>query len=141
MKDSFADIISHPHFSSTKRAHMSMASRAAQFAPFAALTGFDDEISETARLTDEQHELTEDEAALLNEQLHTLLEIAHQKPLVTVVCFRPDPLKPGGAYVTYTGHFRYLNEAEMRLEFAEGQSIALADVVAILHILVQDSRL
>ena len=134
MKDSFADIIDHPHFSSTKRAHMSMASRAAQFAPFAALTGFDDEISETARLTDERHELTEDEAALLNEQLQLLLETAHRKPLVTLVCFRPDPLKAGGAYVTYTGHFRYLNEAEMRLEFAEGQSIAISDIVGIIQV-------
>lgn len=85
---------------------MPRLSRAAQFAPFAALTGYDAEIRETARLTREQAELDEDQKAALDEKLRLLLLRRGERPQVAIFCFVPDGRKSGGAYVTVTGRFR-----------------------------------
>ncbi len=99
----YDDIISLPHHTSTKRAHLSAAQRSAQFASFAALKGFDDEIAETARVTEERVILDENEIEALNDALqyisYNLGEIAE----VTITYFVPDKLKLGGAYVTKVG--------------------------------------
>ncbi len=99
----YDDIISLPHHTSTKRAHLSAAQRSAQFASFAALKGFDDEIAETARVTEERVILDENEIDALNDALqyisYNLGEIAE----VSVTYFVPDKLKSGGAYVTKVG--------------------------------------
>ena len=105
-----------------------MIKRAAQFAPFAALTGFDEDIAETARLTDSQHSLTEDELNALNEALVWLLEHEAQRPAVRVTYFQPDAFKSGGAYVTYTGHLRFLDEAEGLLKFTDGTELPMAAI-------------
>lgn len=124
--DDYKDIINHPHHVSEKRPRMSLHDRAAQFSPFAALTGFDEEIDETARLTDHREELTEDEINQLNDAFRHLSELS--LPLICVTYFIPDDKKIGGAYVQYTGHFRFLDLAENRLKFAEGKEIPIENI-------------
>lgn len=105
----YDDIIDLPHHVSSTRPQMSMLDRAAQFSPFAALTGYDDVIQETARLTDAQTELSEQEQDVLNEKIALLQKILEQggkqgeKPLVEVYYFVPDGRKEGGSYVAATG--------------------------------------
>lgn len=130
----YADLIDHPHHVSGKRHAMSMRNRAAQFSPFAALTGFDAEIDETARLTNAKRELTEDEMDALNQTLRKLLDMASEHPLVSVTYFKPDARKDGGAYATYMGHFRFFDAAEGKLKFVDRTEILL-DAVSYLKLM------
>jgi len=129
MTDDYKDIIHHSHHISSKRPQMSLYSRAAQFSPFAALTGYDEEIDETARLTDHREELTEDELDALNAAFQRLSEL--EQPLITVTYFVPDQKKSGGAYVQYTGHFRFLDMGERKMKFVEGMEILLSDICGV----------
>ena len=129
MMDDYRDIIHYSHHISAKRPQMSLYSRAAQFSPFAALTGYDEEIDETARLTDHRAELTEDEQNALNEAFQKLSEL--ELPMITVTYFVPDEKKSGGAYVQYTGRFRFLDMGEQRMKFAEGVEISLSDICGV----------
>lgn len=131
MMDNYEDIINHPHHVSIKHAPMSLLNRAAQFSPFAALTGYEDAIDETARLTDVQHEMTEEELDGLNNALQMLLEMEVEQPLVSVTYFKPDERKCGGSYVTVTGNFRFLDMMEMKLKFTDGTEILLSDLYKI----------
>ena len=103
-RDIYGDIIDHPHWVSPTHPPMSLYDRAAQFAPFAALTGYEDMISEEARLVDNRIELGAEELEKLNRKLNRLSEAldAGERPVVTVTYFVPDPLKPGGLYETVT---------------------------------------
>ena len=92
----YDDIINLPHHVSASRHRMSMQERAAQFQPFRALTGYEDAVHETARLTDERVELTEDEKALLDAKLQELADRIDRHPLVTLTYFQPDKRKTGG---------------------------------------------
>mgnify|MGYP003305899876 CR=1 FL=1 len=92
----YDDIINLRHYSSPARPRMSRMNRAAQFAPFAALTGYDAAVTETARLTDMRHELTEDERIMLSEKLHILSENEQGRPVVGITYFMPDSRKSGG---------------------------------------------
>ena len=125
----YKDILNHSHHVSSKRPQMSLYNRAAQFSPFAALTGYDEEIDETARLTDHRAELTEDELNALNDTFQKLSEL--ELPLITVTYFIPDKKKSGGAYVQYTGHFRFLDMGEQKMKFVEGMEIFLNSVTNI----------
>ena len=101
----YADIIDLPHFQSSKRQHMSLYDRAAQFAPFAALTGFDDMVTEEARLTDKPMELSEVELEALNRKMD-LVELLLQDgghPTLSFTYFEPDGYKEGGRYLTRIG--------------------------------------
>lgn len=110
------------------RGRMARLDRAAQFSPFAALTGFGEVLAETARLTDERVELSDDDAALLNERLTFLAENAGERPEVSVTFFLPDKRKPGGAYVAENGAVKRIDEAEMTLVFTDGRRIPIADI-------------
>lgn len=121
--DDFSDIINLPHHESGKRRHMTVQERAAQFSAFAALSGFGDQISETARLTAPWRELSEDDLAALNAALQALLEAEPEHPTVTVRYFQPDEKKSGGAFVTYCGQFRHYDAEEDMLRFADGTAI------------------
>lgn len=121
----YADIMNIPRPQLQHHRPMPIENRAAQFSAFAALTGFDDEIDETARRTESQHELTDDQLAALNEALMKLTELEPQKPRITVTYFQPDKLKTGGEYVVYTGNLRFLDEAELKLKFVDGTVIAI----------------
>ena len=99
----YDDIISLPHYTSTKRAHLSTAQRSAQFASFAALKGFEDEIAETARVTEERAILDENEIEALNDALQYISYNLNEIAEVSITYFVPDKLKSGGAYVTKVG--------------------------------------
>ena len=124
----YDDIINMPHHVSEIHPHMSMQDRAAQFSPFAALTGHGDAVKETARLTDEKLELTEDEISGINQKLNFLTEHAEERPKITVEYFVPDERKSGGAYITVMGNFRRIAEAEGHLILTNGDRISLNDI-------------
>ena len=106
----YDDIINLPHHVSKKHPQMSLHDRAAQFSPFAALTGHKAAINETARLTDEKQILSEDVIAKLNEQLNLIKENIGTNPIVTITYFVPDDRKSGGAYISNTGVVKKINE-------------------------------
>ena len=106
----YDDIINLPHHVSKKHPQISLHDRAAQFSPFAALTGHKAAINETARLTDEKQILSEDVIAKLNEQLNLIKENIGTNPIVTITYFVPDDIKSGGAYISNTGVVKKINE-------------------------------
>lgn len=133
MSDShkYDHILHLPHPVSSKHSPMTNYDRAAQFSPFAALTGFEDAIGEAGRLTDFQAELDEDEKALLNERLMELQsQISHQPP-VTLTCFRPDDRKSGGAYVRVRGYLKKIDEYRRVLILSDGEEISIDQIYAI----------
>ena len=113
----YMDILSLPHHQSATRPHMSLHDRAAQFAPFAALSGYEEMVDEEARITDREISLGESEQDLLDEQFRRLSEMlsAGQRPQVSVMVFIPDQYKAGGRYETVTGHARRIEPVEKRL--------------------------
>lgn len=152
--DKYDDIIDLPNYVSTRRPHASMLDRAAQFSPFDALEGYSDEISETARTTDERIELSEMQMDELNERINRLQELcaqgAHDRfsgteislPTVTVTYFVPDKeinrhsQKNGGAYVSHTGQVRRVDMPLGTITFQgktgnRHKTIAIADIIEI----------
>lgn len=121
----YDDIISLPHHVSATRPRMSMHDRAAQFSPFAALTGYDDAVEETARLTDKQYELSEDARNRLDEQLRLIANRIGEQPEIEVTYFVPDELKEGGKYVTIKGHVRIIDEYAKEIVFVDGTRLRL----------------
>lgn len=118
-------MITLPHHVSHRHPHMSMADRAAQFSPFAALTGYDAAVEETARLTDEKIELSEDRRAELDRKQQHLLSLVSAQPTVTVTFFVPDERKSGGSYRTITGQFKGINSTDRSFCLTDGTSIPL----------------
>ena len=129
MTGPYDDILHLPHPTSKKHPRMSIAARAAQFAPFAALTGYGDAIKETARLTDQQLELDENEKARLNEKLLLLRQHLKELPLVTITFFVPDTKKAGGSYQTITGSVKKLQGYERRLIMTDGTIIHIDSII------------
>ncbi|MBQ4441163.1 MAG: hypothetical protein II899_03545 [Bacteroidales bacterium] len=127
----YDDIINLPHPVSKNHPRMSLWNRAAQFAPFAALTGYGAAIDETARQTDVQKDLGEYELDELNRKMALLLEEITDNPAVTIVYFEPDRRKSGGAYRTLTCRLKSLDEAKHVLLTTDGQKIPLAGIVEI----------
>lgn len=127
----YDDIIELPHHTPTVRQPMSRISRAAQFAPFAALTGFDDCTDEAARLTSEKPELTEMMENELNEKLHTITERIAERPEVTVTFFIPDELKEGGAITLFSGSVRRIDEVGRKMIFTDRTEIQLDNILNI----------
>lgn len=127
----YLDIINLPHHVSAARPQMSMMERAAQFSPFAALTGYDDAITETGRLTGERIELDEDAKAALDMKHACLMEIINEQPEVSVTYFIPDVQKSGGEYVTVTGNLKRFDEYERLLILTDGQKIPMDDIMDI----------
>lgn len=125
----YDNIINLPHHVSYKHSHMSMVNRAAQFSPFAALTGYDAAVSETARLTDAKIELTEDSRAELDRKQQWLIRHASERPKVAVTFFVQDARKSGGSYQTVTGQFKGIDSTERRLLLTGGTAISLDDVL------------
>lgn len=103
---SYDDVIHLPHPASKIHPRMSMVDRAAQFSPFAALTGYDAVLKETARLTGERIELDEYEKNALNERLQLIAATLGEDHEVSITYFKPDELKAGGEYVTVTGEIK-----------------------------------
>lgn len=131
MSQSYEDIINLPHPTSVRHPRMSRISRAAQFSPFAALTGHEAAITETARLTDQKMELTEDAKAELDQIQQMLLEHIAEQPEIAVTWFRPDERKEGGAYVTTIGRLKRMDEVRRVLWLTNGDRISLGDIIEI----------
>ena len=135
-RNPYADIIHLPHHQAADRRHMSMHDRAAQFSPFAALTGFDGVIAETGRLTDRKIELSESEKVLLDQKLTLIDEVVRtgQHPEITLLYFTPDARKTGGSYQEHTGSVRQIDPIERTIVFladngrSAGKTIAIDDV-------------
>lgn len=108
-----------------------MLDRAAQFSPFAALTGYDAAISETERLTDEWTDLVEETKAMLDMKQYYLLEIISDQPEITATYFVPDEKKAGGAYVTVTGNLKRIDEYERLLILTNGKKIPMDEIADI----------
>lgn len=130
MSGRYDDIINLPHPVSQRHPQMPLADRAAQFSPFAALTGLDAALQETARLTDQRITLDEYEQAELDKTLQALREAAPQHPAVEITYFQPDARKAGGQYVTSVGHVKRIAEYEQQLILTEGTIIPLAEIIA-----------
>lgn len=131
MKTKYEDIINLPHHVSKTRPQMPMSDRAAQFAPFAALTGYDDAVKETGRLTDDKIELEESSLNELNAKIQLLRENLADAPEVTFTYFRPDDRKDGGAYLTITGTVKKLDDYERLLVLQDGTKVPIDDILDI----------
>ena len=130
MPTPYDDIIRLPHHVSRNHPQMPMLDRAAQLAPFSALTGYEAAVGETARLTAERRELDAQEAAELNRRLTDLAARLKDRPEVTIEYFVPDQRKSGGAYVTVTGRVRNISVLERTLVMEDGTVIPLDDIVS-----------
>ncbi len=131
MTGKYDDILRLPHHISASRKPMAMTARAAQFAPFAALSGYDAEVQEAGRLTDRPIEPDEYEKEALNARLRLLARHLREKWVVGLVFFQPDERKAGGAYVTRTGTVKKLYETERLLTLTDGTVIPLDDLIAL----------
>lgn len=124
----YDDVINRQHPTSKKHPRMSRMNRAAQFAPFAALTGYEESIRETARFTDKKRELSEDDIEEINAKLNFIQEHIKERPEVTITYFQPDARKDGGEYITVTGRIRRIDEVNEVL-ILEGEMIVLIDKI------------
>ncbi len=124
----YDDIIHLSRPVSGRRAPMSNYDRAAQFSPFAALTGFEAAIEETGRLTEERLELDEGGKQLLDEQMQRILEAIHTQPRVTVLWFCYDERKAGGAYVCTTGYVKKVDTYNGLLLLTDGRTVPLGEI-------------
>lgn len=127
----YDDIIHLPHHVSAKRSRMSNYDRAAQFSPFAALTGYEAVIEETARLTDTEIELDEGGKALLDEKLRLIREHLSSQPQVVLTCFRADDRKNGGAYVRLSGRVQKIDEYAGTLLLHDGTVVPIGQIYGI----------
>ncbi|MCQ2147765.1 MAG: hypothetical protein MJZ16_09645 [Bacteroidales bacterium] len=128
--DKYRDIINLPHHQSEVHPRMSMSSRAAQFSPFAALTGYEGVIQETGRLTDSKIQLADDERLTLDKTLSKILErSAIETVKLTVVYFSKDSRKEGGEYRTVSSTLKKVDQYQRLLVLGNGESIPLDDIV------------
>ena len=127
----YDDIINLPHHTSSKRPRMSMIDRAAQFSPFAALTGYDAAVKETARLTDRRIELDEYSKAALDERLQLIQEHLKEHPEVTITYFQPDKRKDGGAYLSVIGGIKKIDAYEKCVVMMDKRKIPIDEIFGI----------
>ena len=129
--DKYKDIINLPHHQSKRRPRMSMIDRAAQFSPFAALTGHNDAIIETARLTDRKIELDEGTKSVLNEKIQMISDYLSEMPTVTFTHFEPDIKKDGGAYLITTGTVKKIDDFNKEIYLTDGTIILIEHIYEI----------
>ncbi len=129
--DNYEDIIGLPHHISPTRNQMSITDRAAQFSPFAALTGHNEAVKETERLTAERIELDENRKAILNEKLQIIMDKMKEQPEITFTFFRPDDKKVGGEYIDITGVVKKIDEIEHCVRMMDGTNILIEDIYEI----------
>mgnify|MGYP000693625432 FL=1 len=131
MNGKYDEIMGLPHHVSKTRPQMPMSDRAAQFAPFAALTGYDSAIKETGRLTDERIELDVEALSALDMKYQLLMEALDEAPEVTITYFQPDERKAGGKYVSAVGAVKKIDDFERRITMRDGTRIPMDDVLSI----------
>lgn len=134
MKEKYDDIINLPHHVSKKHKQMSLENRSAQFAPFAALTGFGDEIIETGRSTDERIEINDELKEILDNKLQNIQRKIHERPKATIRYFIQDKNKSGGKYVDVTGNVIKIDEYRQEIILEDKNKIPIGDIVDIFNI-------
>lgn len=130
-KSPYEDIIHLPHHVSPRRPQMSLHDRAAQFAPFAALTGHEEAVKETARLTDCKIELDENEIQLLDQKLQYIRDHLDDRPAVIITHFVPDLRKAGGRYLEHEGIVKKIREYDHFIVMEDGTEILITDILQI----------
>lgn len=131
MNTPYDDILLLPHHVSEKHPPMSRLDRAAQFSPFAALTGYEAAVEETARLTDRRIELDEGEKATIDQRLTLVQERLPDPIKVTITYFVPDKKKVGGAYVNVSGTVKKIDDYERTVVLRDGTNIPIIDILCI----------
>lgn len=129
MKHPYDDILHLPHHVSQNHPQMSMRDRAAQFSPFAALTGYENAIDETGRLTEQRRELSEHELSELNRKMSILVEHLSEKPEVSIEYFVPDERKTGGSYMILTGSVVQISISGRTITMRDECVVRLDDIV------------
>lgn len=130
-KDNYDDIIDMEHFTSKVHPRMSMEARAAQFAPFSALTGYEESVKETARLTDEKIEIDDGLKEMINNRLLIIEEKLKSNPLVAITYFVPDKKKKGGKYITSEVHIKKIDNIELKITTKENIYININEIINI----------
>ncbi|RHS35478.1 hypothetical protein DWV52_03880 [Ruminococcaceae bacterium AF10-16] len=131
MSGKYDDIIDLPHPTSQNHPRMSLYDRAAQFSPFAALTGHHAAIAETGRLTDQRIELDESEIARVDAELQHLQELLPDRPTVSITYFVPDERKSGGSYRTITSEVKRIDAVAGVIQMADRREIPIEDVFSV----------
>ena len=139
VSNKYADIINLPHYISKTRPQMSISDRAAQFSPFAALTGYDAAIEETGRLTDSFIELDENSKSILNEKLQLIVKHIKEQPKVTITYFKPDEKKEGGAYVDIIGFVKKIDDYEQCVVMKDRTKIKI-EMICNIHFLIEQKE-
>lgn len=129
MSHDYDDIINLPHPVSKRHPQMPLLERAAQFAPFAALTGHGAALAETARLTDSKINLADSERSELDQMLQQLRSQFNPHPTITLVYFQPDSRKAGGTYCEYTGTIKRIEEDQQQFLFVDGTIVPFVEVI------------
>lgn len=131
IKKDYSDIINLPHHTSKVHPRMKVSDRAAQFAPFAALTGHDEAIKETARLVDEKLDLDDDQKNAINRTLNDLKEHIQDHLEVTIIYFQADHKKVGGTYISITDKVKKIDDYEHFILLESGMKISFEDIYCI----------
>ncbi len=129
--EKYNDIMNLPHHEPKTRQRMPIINRAASFSPFAALTGYDDKIKETGRLTSEKIELNEETKEVINTKIQMVLDFIDTSPEVNITYFLPDDKKSGGAYVNHIGFIKRVDEYERKVIFEDKFFIPIDDILEI----------
>ena len=131
MTDNYDDIIHLPRHVSKRHPQMSLYNRAAQFAPFSALTGYGDAIAETARQTNPKIEMMEDDRQLMDRKLSILTTCLEKEPTITITYFQSDGRKDGGQYLTITGVVRAIRTNERIIIMKDRKRISIDAIVGL----------
>lgn len=127
----YEDIVNLPPCISKKRPQPTMKDRAARFAPFAAITGYEEMVLEEARVTEERIELDEGTVSMLNEKLSMIQEFLDEKPEIRITYFEPDKRKSGGAYVSIIGTVKRIDEYEHIVIMTDGKKISINEIFSL----------
>lgn len=131
MSDKYDDILVCHYCGVIRHKRLSHESRAAQFAPFAALSGHDEAIGETARHTISRVEMSDDDAAVLSRRMSVVMRHLAEHPQISVIHFVKDRKKSGGCYSTTSGRVKRIEEIERMMYFADGSAVRLDDIIAV----------
>ena len=131
MRNKYDDIINLPHHISKKHKQMTLEARAAQFAPFAALTGYGDEIKETARLTNKRIDLDEESKSILDNKIQIILKQILRRPIVSITYFIPDLKKDGGKYITVSGIIKRIDKYKQVIILENQIEIPINEIIDI----------
>lgn len=124
----YEDIVNLPPHISKRHPQPTMIERAARFAPFAAITGYEEMVLEEARVTEERIEMDEGTLAILNEKLNIIHESLDSEPIIKITYFEPDKKKSGGAYVSVTGTVKRIDEYERIVIMSDGKKIPIDEI-------------